>query len=79
MSEHEQNLEAIRQQALSAGLTVPLHSPGDSLVVRASAEAKAELATLIKSATKLKLRNKWLNDGTLVCIAIPTRALTSQA
>lgn len=79
MTEHEQNLETICQQAISAGLTLPLHSPADLIVVRATSESKEALATVIKAAKKLKLRNKWLNEGTLVCIAIPTRQLVHSA
>jgi len=73
MKTHEENLAELHQRVIEiAGIEVPLGDEG-LFVVRCTAESKAALASVVTEAAALKLRAKWLNDGTLVAIGVPTK------
>lgn len=59
------------------GLERPLYEEGNLVVIRCTPEAKTALADIVTLATGHALRVKWLNQGTLVSIGLPTQKLKS--
>ena len=67
------HLSTITDQAKSLGLCVRLAAPGDLSVIACEPTTKEHLGRIVTLATQLGLRVKWLNEGTLVAIGIPTK------
>ncbi len=66
-------LAAVSDRAAELQLTIRHPSNGDLVVIGCAPSAKAALTTLIKFASDLALNVKWMNDGTLVCLGLPTQ------
>lgn len=67
------NLSSVIDQAKALGLIIRLSDPQDLTVISGQAEAKEQLASIVRLATGMGLRVKWLNEGTLVAIGVPTK------
>lgn len=65
------HLGTIIDQAKELGLAIRLAVPNDLAVIGGKPAQKAQLGTIVKLATALGLRVKWLNEGTLVAIGLP--------
>lgn len=74
MSNLAEHLEQIAMQTIEIeGLERPLYEAGNLVVIRCTPEAKTALADIVTLATGYALRVKWLNEGTLVSIGLPTQ------
>jgi hypothetical protein len=73
IQELQQSLIEVIENAKKHQLDIRHHAPGDLVVIGCQPQTKQQLGDVVALATRLNLRAKWCNDGTLVAIGIPTQ------
>jgi len=68
-------LASIIRVIAETALEVPIKKEGDLCVLRAKTKDDAEMRRIVDQANAAKLRVRWLNESTLVCIAVPKPAV----
>ena len=73
IEEHQRHLLSVIDNAREQQLDIRHNAPGDLVVIGCELATKPQLADVVALATRLHLRVKWCNEGTLVAIGIPTQ------
>jgi hypothetical protein len=73
ITELQHSLLQVISAAEQQQLVIRHNAPGDLVVIGCELATKPQLADVVALATRLHLRVKWCNEGTLVAIGIPTQ------